>query len=301
MIARATKELYTVEEKILDEILNQKRPERLRELFESVPAAKAKQLVDGRLAPTSKDALGIRFNADLSAELRSELIGILRGKFEPKPAPAETQPPDRLHEWEWDPDTGALQSANTPGDPNYVDNRVTQVARMFGGDDNYLLFLPGSELPAGATGALDVPRLLRDKPAPVRLEPWRVDRAGSSTAVLQAPFASREAALASVEQEKVKRDGAYHAYHVAVYGVIVPTVFSPSTTPRIATMIEDVERQRAAEAEAAAEQFTIIAAAIGVGLAGGIIAEAVVGAGLKLASKAEEGLGAAAKASRAAG
>ena len=283
-IARAPAKFATVEEEILDEILHGKRPERLRELFESVPAAKAEPLATRRLAAESKDAMGIRFNADLPADLREQLLAILRRKYEPAPpaaapAPTDAKPtdPSALFEFEDDPDDpSTLRSVVTSAKPNYVDRRVSQVARALGGADNtYLLFLDGVEIPQGVS-VLDLPGLLQGKPLPVKLEPWQLGTDTSSAAVQEAPFKDPESALAAVGG----RPG-HHAYYKAVLGLIVPTVFSPATTPRIMAMIAGVERERAAEGQAAAEQFTIMAVAMGAGLAGGAALEGVLTVALR--------------------
>ena len=283
-IARAPAKFATVEEEILDEILHGKRPERLRELFESVPAAKAEPLATRRLAVESKDAMGIRFNADLPADLREQLLAILRRKYEPAPpaaAPAQTDAkptdPSALFEYDVDPDDPSmLRPVVTSAKPNYVDRRVNQVARALGGADNtYLLFLDGVEIPQGVS-VLDVPGLLQGKPWPVKLEPWQLGTDTSSTAVQEAPFEDRESALAAVGGRPGR-----HAYHKAVSGLIVPTVFSPATTPGIMARIAEVERERAAEGQAAAEQFTIMAVAMGAGLAGGAALEGVLTVALR--------------------
>jgi hypothetical protein len=286
----ARKEFATVEEAILDEIVHDRRPDRLRELFDSVPAANARSLAEVRLREGTRDALGVRFNGDLPADLRAELLALLRNKYAPPPPSTDTPtsgpdsaPSTELFEVQPDPDTGSFRIVQTPSDPNYVDNRVTSVARFLGGPgDYYLLFV--DDVDVGPD--MSPPQLLAalaGKKAPVRLEPWRIESSRTkSTPAAPWPFADRDSALAAVVSESSAHKGVtYHAYHKAVYDMIVPTVFSPATTPRIAAAIQGVEKARAEAARDNEELFKVMA----VEMAMALVAEALAGVGGLIANR----------------
>ena len=94
---------FTVEERIRDELAVkveavdvegiERRRRRLRDLFESVPASKAKALY-GRLSRGTKgDEFAKFFVYRLSSDTRDEMLGILRNRFAAEPqAPAQSPP-----------------------------------------------------------------------------------------------------------------------------------------------------------------------------------------------------------------
>jgi hypothetical protein len=104
----ARKKFATVEEAILDEIVNAKRPERLRELFETIPAEKAKDLLERRLRAGGKDAFGVAFRAQLPEDLQTELLAILSKKVDPSAGKEETPPA---------PTPAATETPPAPADP----------------------------------------------------------------------------------------------------------------------------------------------------------------------------------------
>jgi hypothetical protein len=287
MIARAPRTPYTIEEKILDEILHDKRPERLRELFAAVPTEKAKVLVATRLAEGTKDAFGVRFHADLPQALRTELLGILKAKYEPAPpAPAATPaPPPAVPgepiEFEFEAD-GTLVTIHTPSDPNYIDKRVSQVISGFVYPGQYSLLLDGVKLP-GTMSNLDFPGFMKGKTPPVAVDPKQLDILRTASApVRQAPYPDKDSALAAVAEREAKNPGAlYHAYYKGNVNLIVPTVFSPATTPRMIQMITGTEVVRGEEADAAAAMFTEMAVGMALAIIAGELGGAAVRAGLK--------------------
>src|SRR5690606_27213895 len=123
----------------------------------------------------------------------------------------------RSMEFEYDPKNAEepwVYSTNRNDSPNYVENRIVGVGvgLYLGG---YLLFVTG----------LDKPVFLPDEYfAPTTTEGSAVD---------QNEYGGREAALAAVGD----RGPSAFAYYRAAGGMIVPTMFSPASTPKIAEMI----------------------------------------------------------------
>ncbi len=179
------------------------------------------------------------------------------------PAPAQQQaaPAQPRNEVVWI-DSGAPKAPAPPNakvwkDPRYIDNKATALGWSVQQGGYYLVLFGDSEMPFALDSAMLKPGLV-------------------------GPLDVVDTVYPTLNEANKNLGTAAYTYALTLGGnTIIPTAFSPSSTPRIMAMLEDLRKQIAIYAQQMMDLFTVRAVAIGGAVVMQVVVPPLVNAGIR--------------------